>query len=635
MMFADPREKNTAGDLWDVEWSAFLPVWGKSSVPHYKWDSTAAAAWGHNVDRQVWSQDSASKWNKGSEWNGSKVAVRQSANWDQRQVDTVQSKQVRRHTNADPVSVPTVQKHVADIGTSDSMPSVGSAGHDQGLCKRCAFFPKGRCKNGAECTHCHMDHPKQVRHRRRPQHRPGRRADDVELVHPQKLEISMYVARAQQDAVATLREMRDADDEDDDIDDSSEDECPVPTKSYFAAHIMPRCADTFWERLYQSFILQPVRSNNEAPNKTKKKSIDFEVMLDAETTCGSGASDTDTQSYLLSTDSEMKVHCLTSCDEGSDVDFSGRKERLQLKGGKTPAPWKPQGRNLVQVEVRSITGTNLTQTRGAMSDFDSAKLCIEEVPVTPGSWVAQQRLRRSLEQETELVSAEELGRKALGLLNKLTQERFDSICEQIIALPSSTVDHLGAIVAAIFEKATTEKGFLNLHTELCARLDTHFATNACQIGGKMFRKALVAECQACFERNLRAPFDPQSVTDMSYEGRYEMEVKHKTRTLGNMRFIGQLLVRKLLAAKVFFFIVNEMLDIGDDTALESLAELLLVVAPVFEQKQTIYSAPLREVFAALKKKSKDSKVSTCIRCKLCDLLDARSRSWTPRESPQL
>jgi len=255
--------------------------------------------------------------------------------------------------------------------------------------------------------------------------------------------------------------------------------------------------------------------------------------------------------------------------------------------------------------------------------------------VTPGSWVAQQRLRRSLEQETELVSAEELGRKALGLLNKLTQERFDSICEQIIALPSSTVDHLGAIVAAIFEKATTEKGFLNLHTELCARLDTHFATNACQIGGKMFRKALVAECQACFERNLRAPFDPQSVTDMSYEGRYEMEVKHKTRTLGNMRFIGQLLVRKLLAAKVFFFIVNEMLDIGDDTALESLAELLLVVAPVFEQKQTIYSAPLREVFAALKKKSKDSKVSTCIRCKLCDLLDARSRSWTPRESPQL
>merc|ERR1712185_262862 len=117
------------------------------------------------------------------------------------------------------------------------------------------------------------------------------------------------------------------------------------------------------------------------------------------------------------------------------------------------------------------------------------------------------------EQENALVSAEELGRKALGLLNKLTHERFESICGQIIALPTSTVDHLGAIVAAIFEMATTEKGFLDLHTELCARLDTHFATMTCQIGGKMFRKALVTECQACFERNLRAPFDPQSVTE--------------------------------------------------------------------------------------------------------------------------
>merc|ERR1711939_1254295 len=156
-------------------------------------------------------------------------------------------------------------------------------------------------------------------------------------------------------------------------------------------------------------------------------------------------------------------------------------------------------------------------------------------------------------------------------------------------------------------------------------MDSHLATDdSSGVGGKLFRKALVTECQACFERNLQQPFDPDLAETLSYEERYELEVKHKTRRLGNMRFIGELLVRKLLAAKVFFFIVNEMLDIGNDAALESLAELLFMVAPVFEQKQSIYSAPLREVFAALKKKSKDSKVSTCIRCKLCDLLDARS-----------
>jgi hypothetical protein len=444
------------------------------------------------------------------------------------------------------------------------------------------------------------------------------------LVRPQKLEINMYVARAQQGAVVTLQELRDASD-----DDSSEDECEESSnKSYHAVHVIPRCGHAFWERLYQSFTLQPVYSDRETRGASTKKSMDFEVLLDAETTCGSGASDTDTQSHLFSTDGETKFHCLTSCDE-SDADFSvGREQKIAVPG-------KHEGCNLVQVEVRSITETSATRSRGAMPECDTAKLRIEQIPVTAGSWVAQQRSRRSLEQETKLISAEELGRKALGLLNKLTHERFESICEQILELPATTVDQVRAIVSAIFEKATTEKGFLTLHTDLCARLDTHFAVNGTQMGGKMFRKALVTECQACFERNFRAPVDSQSIAAMSYEGRYEMEMKHKTKILGNMRFIGQLLVQKLLAAKVFFFVVNEMLDIGNDAALESLAELLQVVAPVFEQKQTIYSAPLREVFAALKKKSKDSKVSTCIRCKLCDLLDARSRGWTPRESPQL
>lgn len=618
-MFAEPQGQIPAGDLWDIEWSAFLPVWGKSSVPHYKWDTATAGAWGRGIDNKGWGQDSASSWNKGGEWTGSKVTDRQNANLNLGHGNHTQSKQARRHTKADEVIVP-AQDQGAQIDFGGSMPSVGSAGHDQGLCKRCAFFPKGRCKNGADCTHCHMDHPKQVRHRRRPQHRTGRRAEDAELVHPQKLEINMYVAMAQQDAVATLQELRDVSD-----DDSSENDCQTSSdKSYYAAHITPRCGHVFWERLYQSFISQPMFSDHETCGASTKKSIDFDVMLDAETTCGSGASDTDTQSQLFSTDSEMKVHCLTSCDEVSDADLSmGKKTKIPV------VPRKQEGRSLVQVEVRSITETNATQTRSSMPECDTAKLHIEEVPVI------EQCPRSSLEQATDLVTAGELGRRALGLLDKLTHERFDLICKQIIDLPATTVDQLRTIVAAIFEKATMEQGCLTLHTELCVRLDAHFAVNAGPIGGKMFRKALVTECQACFEKNFRAPFDPQSVAGISYEGRCEMEVKHKTKTLGNMRFIGQLLAQKLLAAKVFFFIVNEMLDIGNDTALESLAELLQVVAPVFEHKQTIYSAPLREVFAALKKKSRDSKVSTCVRCKLCDLLDARSRGWTPCESPQL
>jgi hypothetical protein len=60
----------------------------------------------------------------------------------------------------------------------EDLPSIGSAGHAHGLCKRCCFFPKGRCLNGYSCNFCHFDHEKRVRknkHKNR-QNRDSRRS---------------------------------------------------------------------------------------------------------------------------------------------------------------------------------------------------------------------------------------------------------------------------------------------------------------------------------------------------------------------------------------------------------------------------------------------------------------------------
>jgi len=46
-----------------------------------------------------------------------------------------------------------------NMGTTD-LPSIGSALHAKGECKRCNFFPKGRCQNGHNCNFCHFTHVK-------------------------------------------------------------------------------------------------------------------------------------------------------------------------------------------------------------------------------------------------------------------------------------------------------------------------------------------------------------------------------------------------------------------------------------------------------------------------------------------
>lgn len=42
-------------------------------------------------------------------------------------------------------------------------PSLGSESHGLGACKRCCFFPRGRCANGYECIFCHYEHDKRRR----------------------------------------------------------------------------------------------------------------------------------------------------------------------------------------------------------------------------------------------------------------------------------------------------------------------------------------------------------------------------------------------------------------------------------------------------------------------------------------
>lgn len=251
-----------------------------------------------------------------------------------------------------------------------------------------------------------------------------------------------------------------------------------------------------------------------------------------------------------------------------------------------------------------------------------------------GSWGAQQRLRRERVSsgggKDEDVPPSEVARQARGILNRLTAENFAALAAQMLALPLHTPYQLRALVAEIFEKATLQRTFLPLYSDLCVRLDAHLAKDeGTKVGGMVFRKALVTECQASFERH-KKPENDDAPKGLSYEESYEREVKYKTRTLGNMRFIGELMVHRLLAGKVLIFLLNELLDVGTGPALESLVALLAVVAPAFEQTES-YAEPLRDVFASLGEKTNDKSISTCVRVKIQDLLDLRARDWAPKD----
>ena len=61
---------------------------------------------------------------------------------------------------ASPEIDPNLELRLMGLG---DLPSIGSAGHLDGTCKRCVFHEKGRCTNGAACNFCHYFHEKRPR----------------------------------------------------------------------------------------------------------------------------------------------------------------------------------------------------------------------------------------------------------------------------------------------------------------------------------------------------------------------------------------------------------------------------------------------------------------------------------------
>lgn len=55
-------------------------------------------------------------------------------------------------------SPPGLSRPMAELKAALGLPSLGSLEHAAGTCKRCNFYPKGRCQNGQNCTFCHLSH---------------------------------------------------------------------------------------------------------------------------------------------------------------------------------------------------------------------------------------------------------------------------------------------------------------------------------------------------------------------------------------------------------------------------------------------------------------------------------------------
>lgn len=244
--------------------------------------------------------------------------------------------------------------------------------------------------------------------------------------------------------------------------------------------------------------------------------------------------------------------------------------------------------------------------------------------VSENSWVAKQRSRRNTCLSDDGREDEEVVRSMKAILNKLTIERFEQLYQQLLQCGIHTIKHVELLIEELFEKATTQHHFIDMYSDLCAKLHTHFSDEKNEEIATNFRKVLLRACQHSFEKNLNPP---ENLGSLPADERVLVEVKYKTKMLGNIKFVGALLTRKMLAGKVFLALADELLANPTPEALETIAALLTSVGSTFDTPSWPFHVALDAVFCQVKDLSQQNSTPRRVRCLLADVLDLRAAGW--------
>lgn len=254
-------------------------------------------------------------------------------------------------------------------------------------------------------------------------------------------------------------------------------------------------------------------------------------------------------------------------------------------------------------------------------------------------------------------SNEEVLRKSLLILNKLSLTKFDKLSDDFIGSGIGRNEEcLSSAIGVIVKKAQDEPHFSAMYAQLCLKLSNtpmvFEGENAKK--GKMFKKMLLTACQAEFEQDQDTKI-AEAVKDLEDEEekayRAGLIKKHY---LGHMTFIGELFKGNLISVKIMLLCLPMLFDpnaeIGsgqvDEEKIQCFAKLMSTIGFNLENE----SDKLKEkgkmdtanqlakcwkgVENIAKGKKKGLKISNRIKFMLQDLIEMKQNGWVKRRKEE-
>lgn len=383
---------------------------------------------------------------------------------------------------------------------------------------------------------------------------------------------------------------------------------------------------------------------------TKKSQMNDDVAAEVSTDGGEefgtdpAESSEDSRSRKSSSESELDSESESEAGSASagrlnqeDADGEAEQEEEKEKGGEKSSDPKPQTFPLEPEEA--------TNTMSDVRDEDAGQQQQQQQRLSMSGAGAWRPRRASKGAGLEEKPEDKVLRLVRSTLNKLTRDKYVALYPQLLDRAGIQAKaHMEVLSREIFEKATTQHHLVELYADLCVDLEKDLSKGLPAASGgkeeKTLKRVLLEQCQAFFERNLVSASSPeQAETEETEEEILEKHLKQKERMLGNVKFVGELLKRRVLSPKIIFLCVEELLLRKTEASLETLCTLLENVCPVFDvpawpMGQMQFAVTFQTFRKMVMAKGARGAPTTRVRCLIQDLLEKKARNWEAKtQSP--
>ncbi|CAB1454887.1 unnamed protein product [Pleuronectes platessa] len=287
--------------------------------------------------------------------------------------------------------------------------------------------------------------------------------------------------------------------------------------------------------------------------------------------------------------------------------------------------------------------------RGAPKHYPKTVGNSEFLGKTPGQsvqrWVPSRSTRRDANSSNEKGRHDAIFRKVRGILNKLTPEKFDKLCLELLNVGVDSKLVLKGIILLIVDKALEEPKYSSLYAQLCLRLaedapNFDGPSSEIQTSQKQsttFRRLLISKLQDEFENRTRNVeiYDKHDNPLTSEEE--EQRAIAKIKMLGNIKFIGELGKLNLIHESILHRCIKTLLekkkrvqlkDMGED--LECLCQIMRTVGPRLDHDKA--KSLMDQYFGRMHSLMNNKELPARIRFLLQDTVELRVNNWVPRKA---